>query len=595
MGHEIFAFGSTSIQRVLVVMGLASVVSVAGCGESTAGNSTPSGCPDSTYATIQESIFEAKGCTQSICHGESAEGGLDLRSEASHASLVRRASSVDPSLKRVLPGDQDSSLLYLKLEAGLNGTDLGPLGQAMPASGEPVTKDELEAIRLWIRGGARAKGLVAGTMERLECEGTFDPDPNKIEPLPPPEDGLQFYSGAWSLPAESEDEVCFATYYDFSDEVPEELQVDCGELAPGRKCFPFRRSEVAQDGQSHHAITSVYIPESDPNGGDWIDWQCLGGDQDGNACDPTAQGVCGSRSKCATPVQTSIACLNYFFGPLDFSSGAGVDGASDTRERLATAQESIFVEELPTGVYSLLPIQGFVAWNSHAFNLTRKDTTIEQWVNLTYARGSDERRWQRQQIFDSDQIFGMGTIAPFEKKEVCTTFTLPVHSRLMTLSSHFHQRGELFRIWLPPNERCSGVRNCEAPARPPDYESRLYNDPVEISYLESGAIRLDSEDSDERTFKSCAVYDNGADDPLEVKRHSTRPNAPSCGHSAAHCGCTASTRACLGGDSQGARCDGDDAVCGADSVCDACPLEGGVTTDDEMFITFGSYYVEAVQ
>jgi len=42
---------------------------------------------------------------------------------------------------------------------------------------------------------------------------------------------------------------------------------------------------------------------------------------------------------------------------------------------------------------------------------------------------------------------------------------------------------------------------------------------------------------------------------------------------------------------QGLACGGDDSACGADGTCDACPLYGGVTTDDEMFIPLGSYFV----
>jgi hypothetical protein len=547
-------------------------------------------CFDSTYATIQEAIFEAKGCTQAACHGESKQGGLDLRGEASHAALVRTPSSVDPSLERVFPGDQDLSLLYLKLQAGVQGTDLGSLGQAMPANADPLSKDELEAMRLWIRGGARAEGIVAGTMERLSCEGTFEAQPNKITPLPAPApgEGLQFYSGAWPLPAESEDEVCFVTYYDVSDDVPPESRVPCGDLAPGRECFAFRRSELAQDGQSHHSITSIYTPESDPNGGDWFGWQCLGGEHDGEECDPVND-QCGERSACATPVQSAIACIGYFFAPRDFDFGAGATGDSATRKRLITGQESIFIEEPLAGVYAVLPLKGFVAWNSHAFNLTRTDTTVEQWINLTFAPES-ERRWERQQIFFSDEIFGMGTIPPFQKREVCTTFELPQYSRLMTLSSHFHQRGELFRMWLPPNDRCRSTFGCSIPSKPPDYESRLYNDPVETSY--DPPRSLDSVDPAERTIKMCARYDNGADDPFEVKRNSIRPDSPSCNTQFAHCGCAPEERACLGGERQGALCGGDDAACGAEGLCDACPLLGGATTDDEMFVAFGSYYVQ---
>ena len=32
-------------------------------------------------------------------------------------------------------------------------------------------------------------------------------------------------------------------------------------------------------------------------------------------------------------------------------------------------------------------------------------------------------------------------------------------------------------------------------------------------------------------------------------------------------------------------------LCSKCGVCDACPVRGGVTTEDEMFILTGSYYV----
>jgi hypothetical protein len=99
----------------------------------------------------------------------------------------------------------------------------------------------------------------------------------------------------------------------------------------------------------------------------------------------------------------------------------------------------------------------------------------------------------------------------------------------------------------------------------------------------------------DRTFKACAVYDNGADNSLEVKRESTKPNTPACDFFRASCGCDAGDRVCLGGDNQGQACDGDDSVCGEGGLCDACPLLGGVTTDDEMFIPLGSYYIDDMQ
>ena len=578
--------------RIALLCGAAICVIAAGCGtDGGSGGTAPKSCDyASTYDAIQETIFEAKGCTASTCHGDAMLGGLDLRAGASLDALVRQPSTIDPSMLRVYPGDQDLSLLYEKVAAATEGTDLGDLGQAMPIGGEPLSDDQLEALRLWIRGGAEADGIVGGTLELLGCEGTFEPDPNKINPLPAPaaDEGVQFYAGGWALGAESENEVCFATYYDFADRVPEEYQVDCPQFGEGRRCFAFRRNELAQDGQSHHSIINVYVPESDPLGGDWGPWQCLGGAQDGEACDPTAADACGERSQCATRALPSVGCVGYSDAPGDFGLGGGAGGPTDTTVALSGAQESTTIDLPPAGVYSVLPLQGFVSWNSHGFNLTKRDTTIEQWVNLTFAPEA-ERSWLRRQIFEASNIFRMGPIAPFEKGEICSTFTLPQYSMLLSLSSHMHKRGELFRIWLPPNEPCGSISSCSAPERPSDYVSRLYDDPVYTYYDPPNDYSSPVEA--ERTFLACAVYDNGADDPLEVKRESTKPNTPSCDFPLGYCGCAPALRSCLGGDAQGTACSGDDAVCGEGGLCDACPLLGGVTTDDEMFLPLGSFYV----
>ncbi len=563
------------------------------CGGSSNSDGTiePKDCDyASTYDAIQATVFEAKGCTSSACHGDAEIGELDLREGVSFDALVRATSTINAPMKRVLPGDQGLSLLYHKLAAATEGTELGDqLGQPMPVSAEPLTSDQLEAMRLWIRAGAPADSIVGGTLELLGCDGTFEPDPNKINPLPPPpsDEGVQFYAGGWDLGAEAEDEVCFASYYDFTDQVPAEFQLDCDQFGKGRKCFAFGRNELAQDGQSHHSIINVYTPDSDPNGGDWGPWACLGGEKAGQSCAP-GSAECGASSQCTTPAITRVGCVAYPYAPFDFGLGGGAGGPTDTQVQLSGAQESTSIDLPPEGVYSVLPLQGFVQWNSHGFNLTKKATSIEQWVNLTFAPEEDQI-WPRRQIFEADNIFAMSAVAPFEKREVCMTWTLPQNSQLMSLSSHMHTRGELFRIWLPPNEPCEGTSNCVPPEGAADYESRLYDDPLYTYYDPPNAYS--SATPDDRTFKACAVYDNGADNPLEVKRESTKPNTPACDFPLAACGCGPEQRSCLGGDNQGAPCSGDDSVCTGGGMCDACPLLGGVTTDDEMFIPLGSYYV----
>lgn len=586
----------------------------AGCGDA-ATESSPEACDiESSFEAIERRIFEGRGCASAACHGsDDPAGGLDLRSGRSFDSLVRvPGRSADMDL--VFPGDESRSLLYVKLASKTLDSPLPDdvSGAAMPFGEQtpPVPEDELEALRAWIRGGASATSLVEGTEPLLACLEGVELDPNKIDPLepPPPEVGVQFYSGGWFLPAESEDEVCYATYYDFSDIVPEDARIPCpANWGQGRECFSYGRDELAQDAQSHHSIINIFTRDSDPLGDEWGEWSCLGGHIPGEPCDPTSRNPCGS-GQCTTTPTTSIACIGYPHAPADFSPGlsptdvspcAGEEECDDGPWWIALsgAQESTYIQQMTEGVYEVIPINGFVSWNSHGFNLTRKATSIEQWVNIDYVY-SENRTYEREILFDASRLFAMGEIPPFEKTEVCMTFTLPRYSRVMSLSSHMHERGELFRIWEPPNEPCLGGSlvtadpNCMPPIEVPFYESRLYDDPITMEF-DPAMDPLDGVGEASRTFKACAVFDNGADDPAQVKRDSKSFEIATCDEAFAQCGCAPSERHCLGGPNQGKRCNGDDSVCGAGGLCDACPLLGGSTTDDEMFLPFGVYYIEA--
>ena len=106
------------------------------------------------------------------------------------------------------------------------------------------------------------------------------------------------------------------------------------------------------------------------------------------------------------------------------------------------------------------------------------------------------------------------------------------------------------------------------------------------------------------TFRYCSLWDNGATNPEEVRRESQKPDAETCefvatirglasngGFNVFGCGCAEDERSCFGGPNQGMACNGDDSVCGEGGICDACPTGGGVTTEEEMFILLGSYFV----
>lgn len=574
---------------------------------------------DGTFALVQQ-VFENRGCTAAPCHdGDNPAGQLDLRPGVAFDNLVG-VGAQSSDLPLVSPADEELSVLYLKVAAktrGLSLSEFGVGGSEMPSSDDQLTEDEVQLIEAWIRGGAPRMGALADTPEGIACADTLgDVTPNKIPPPePPPADkGIQFISGGWELPAQSEDEVCYVTYYNYVDRIPAEVTLPCPDSygGPERLCFAYEVIDHIQDPQSHHSIIENYIPppgseeQWDPKNEEWKDWQCVGGDRAGQPCDPTVEGECGAQNTCATAPLTALGCTAYANAPDELGTILGFFGQATTRQNVAVAQEATFRETYPEGVYGVVPVEGFMIWNSHSFNLTNFDTTVSQYVNFEYIAAED-RRYIREDLTVLDNIFSMGTVAPFTTREICATFTLPVGSRLLTLSTHTHQFGRDFRVWYPPNEPCeSGFANgeidqpldCDVPEGTPDYRSFTYQDPLYQRFDETNNLTiLDSPAVNDRTFRYCAIYDNGATVPMDVRRHSERPDANTCqfGLFSAFingCGCEPEERACLGGESQGTICNGEDSACGEGGVCDACPVWGGVTTEEEMFGILGAFYVQ---
>jgi hypothetical protein len=62
---------------------------------------------------------------------------------------------------------------------------------------------------------------------------------------------------------------------------------------------------------------------------------------------------------------------------------------------------------LISGVYGVLPVAGFVIWNSHAFNLTVEDTTVEQYMDFSYSDAS-ACAYQRKDLLVFDNLFAIG-------------------------------------------------------------------------------------------------------------------------------------------------------------------------------------------
>jgi len=88
--------------------------SIVACGADSTTDVDPKCDADSTFAQVQQQIFEGRGCTASACHGESKQGGLDLRPANAYASLVN-VPATSGDYVRVFPAEEDVSLLYQKV------------------------------------------------------------------------------------------------------------------------------------------------------------------------------------------------------------------------------------------------------------------------------------------------------------------------------------------------------------------------------------------------------------------------------------------------------------------------------------------------
>lgn len=557
----------------------------------------------STYAAIQALIFDSPeyGCSADVCHGSGylANGELDLRDGASYDMLVGTPSWNDPDLQRVYPGDKDLSLLYLKLAEKTFGSGVvNAPGVAMPSGATPaLTEEHLEAVRMWIHAGASETAIVEGTAELLgSCLPEATPADIDAPDAPVSSLGTQLAMPGYLLENQSEVEGCVASYYDVSATVPPSMMIDCPGAFPGTnetglnagKCFSYKGNDLFQDAQSHHSIVHIYQGDYDWDDAGWGTWRCYGGDTPNDPCDPTVANDCGVDGNgvagvCGGRFHAGVACLDT--QDSDF-------GAPDYQTFLAPqfsgSQEPTAHFNYPNGVYSILPLKGLVVWNSHAFNLTNEDTEMEAWINLTY---TDTRTWQAQGLFDDRWIFTQDVPA-FETREYCATHTFAEGTRLFQLSSHAHKRGVRWRYYAPPQTPCSQVPGTADPACLPGdeedvfYTSYDYSDPLTLNpdppIHYTGTVA-------NRTIKFCSLYDNGSPEhPDLIKRQSTSPVPTN--NLAIGGPCDDSDLVCLGGTNKGLDCSGNDLLCPG-SVCDACPLKGGVTTEDEMFIAIGTYFV----
>lgn len=524
---------------------------------------------DSTFEAIQYAVFERHGCTEAACHGEAAVAELDLRPDQAYRNLFE-VPAVASSQMRISPGLPSESFLYQKLRAASQPGSVEVAGSPMPIGLPAVTPEELDAMRVWITAGAPESGSV-GDSTRLggsdvlgEQLGACLPpaEPVAIAPLeaPPTGIGAQLKMPVFRLPAAKEVEICFATYYDLSEQVPERFKTEDGTA------FYINGLTLRQDANSHHlVVTNPGIDPAlahDPSFGNWL---CYGGERAGESCEPLESTSCGADGQCATELSHQVTCNG--FGPVEAVENGFVGGVDGSIVASQTAQ---YNEAPRDGVYRRVPIKGFLYYNSHAFNLTMHDHQMHARTNLYF---TDDLRYRRISKPNASAISAAAGTPPFERATVCAEHEMPVGSELIGLGSHTHKRGE--RFWA------------EGPDGSEIYESLVYSDPVYKDF--DPPLVFDSEDPAARTVRYCATFNNGvlpdgAPDVGLVTRYSTMPDRTSCEPTACAEGKVGAQ--CAGLDDHDA-CDSSPGA--GDGLCDACPITGGPTTENSMFVLTPTY------
>jgi hypothetical protein len=95
-----------------------------------------------TFSSIQANVFTPT-CALAGCHGGSQSPNLSVGQ--AYNNLVNKASSQNPSMMRVKPGESSNSYLMKKLNG--DGTSI------MPPSGQ-LSQAKIDSIALWIDTGA---------------------------------------------------------------------------------------------------------------------------------------------------------------------------------------------------------------------------------------------------------------------------------------------------------------------------------------------------------------------------------------------------------------------------------------------------------
>ena len=280
-----------------------SVIILAGLSAAPAWGGTCTAEFDSTFALLR-SIFDRHGCASAYCHDASASGGLDLSAGDVYDHLVDapvQTVAEPPRPPPHRPAEEGEQPPVAERRRGdVTRPVVGTAAADAAGRAPPLSLAELQVLQLWIEDGAPRTGVVPGTGELVDA-CLPPPEPLETKPLdpPPPGVGVQLRPPTQMLPAHSEREVCFVTYYDLTDQVPPQFR------GPSGTTFRYKHIDARQDPLSHHAVVIPYLGPAAIDSPIWGPFTCNGA-SGGAACDPTATAACGADAVCASPPTPSV-------------------------------------------------------------------------------------------------------------------------------------------------------------------------------------------------------------------------------------------------------------------------------------------------
>lgn len=365
----------------------------------------PSSQTKGSFDLIQEKIF-TPSCATSGCHlsnsdASFAQHGLLLGStNVSYSNLVgvapKNAVAINDKLQRVTKFASIYSLLYHKLNWDNSHHLSSNYGSPMPLGGKPLSAGQLEFVKRWIDAGAPDKGTVADATLLDDKTPSYVED-NTFTALATPasegKTGLQLKVEKFAVAANFEREIFVR------------------RLLNNTEPIYINRIKLKSRANSHHLV--LY---------DFANKTVL----------PPADAIRDLRNPDGTyDLITYISLANHIF------LGGGTDPNSDYT--------------FPEGTALMMPANSSIDVNPHYFNRTTEPLSGENYINLYTVPANQVKNVVKMINFNNTSF----KLPAGKTTTITTDFSFPKDKAitLVSLTSHYHERGKLFQIKIKGGKR----------------------------------------------------------------------------------------------------------------------------------------------